>query len=256
MKRAIKTREKLLDAAVDLFAANRFGGTSIRDIARMTDMTIPNIYYHFGSKEGLLIAILERAMQQIVERSPERSLAEEISSLWNVLTILRTHFDLLVNVGRKEADILFLEEEHVLGSGSLPDRAHEHVRRELRGLQTLGYVNQKNLTVLAFNIFGVINWHLRWYKPDGKDASTRSRKRWSPLCCSGCQECPAPNSLHRAKQDSAILKGAAQPLAPSLRSILCRLMLPGSGSERLTRPCAFRSSNSRISAMCENSFNR
>ena len=41
-------------------------------------------------------------------------------------------------------------------------------RAELRGLQTLGYVNQKNLTVLAFNIFGVINWHLRWYKPDGK----------------------------------------------------------------------------------------
>ena len=119
MKRAIKTREKLLDAAVDLFAANGFGGTSIRDIARMTDMTIPNIYYHFGSKEGLLIAILERAMQQIVSGLGEVVGRRDLEPLERFKLLLRTHFDLLVNVGRKEADILFLEEEHVSGSGSL-----------------------------------------------------------------------------------------------------------------------------------------
>ena len=169
MKRAIKTREKLLDAAVDLFAANGFGGTSIRDIARMTDMTIPNIYYHFGSKEGLLIAILERAMQQIVSGLGEVVGRRDLQPLERFKLLLKTHFDLLVNVGRKEADILFLEEEHVSRVRKpFQIELMNMYREELRGLQTLGYVNQKNLTVLAFNIFGVINWHLRWYKPDGK----------------------------------------------------------------------------------------
>jgi hypothetical protein len=40
-------------------------------------------------------------------------------------------------------------------------------RRELETLRSAGYVKQKDITVLAFNILGTINWHLRWYKPDG-----------------------------------------------------------------------------------------
>jgi len=165
----MRTREKLLDAAVDLFAANGFGGTSIRDIARLTGMTIPNIYYHFGSKEGLLIAILERATQQIVSGLGEVVARSDLQPLDRFKLLLKTHFDLLINVGRKEADILFLEEEHVsrFRKPFQIDLLNIY-RGELRNLQALGYVNQKNITVLAFNIFGVINWHLRWYKPDGK----------------------------------------------------------------------------------------
>ncbi len=169
MKGSMRTREKLLDAAVDLFAANGFGGTSIRDIARLTGMTIPNIYYHFGSKEGLLIAILERATQQIVSGLGEVVARSDLQPLDRFKLLLKTHFDLLINVGRKEADILFLEEEHVsrFRKPFQIDLLNIY-RGELRNLQALGYVNQKNITVLAFNIFGVINWHLRWYKPDGK----------------------------------------------------------------------------------------
>ena len=169
MKGSMRTREKLLDAAVDLFAANGFGGTSIRDIARLTGMTIPNIYYHFGSKEGLLIAILERATHQIVSGLGEVVARSDLQPLDRFKLLLKTHFDLLINVGRKEADILFLEEEHVsrFRKPFQIDLLNIY-RGELRNLQALGYVNQKNITVLAFNIFGVINWHLRWYKPDGK----------------------------------------------------------------------------------------
>ncbi len=169
IKGAIKTREKLLDAAVDLFSSNGFGGTSIRDIARLTGMTVPNIYYHFGSKEGLLVAILERATKQIVDGLGEVVARTDLEPLDRFKLLLKTHFDLLVNVGRKEADILFLEEEHVsrFRKPFQIDLMNMY-RKELRNLQHLGYVNQKNVTVLAFNIFGVINWHLRWYKPEGK----------------------------------------------------------------------------------------
>lgn len=39
---------------------------------------------------------------------------------------------------------------------------------ELAGLKKAGHVRARNLTVTAFNIFGVINWSLRWYRPDGR----------------------------------------------------------------------------------------
>ena len=54
-----KTPQKIIDAAVKLFAVNGFKGTSIRNIAKITGMTISNIYYYLGNKEGLLFAILE-----------------------------------------------------------------------------------------------------------------------------------------------------------------------------------------------------
>jgi len=162
------TREKLLDASVELFSSSGFNSTSIRDIAKRTGMTISNIYYHFGSKEGLLLAILEREMHRIVE-DLSRVISTDLEPLERFKLLLKTHFDLLLNTGRKEAEILFLEEEHVarLRKQFQIDLLNIY-RKELRNLQSAGYVNYKNLTVLAFHIFGVINWHLRWYKPGGQ----------------------------------------------------------------------------------------
>ncbi len=162
------TAEKLLDAAVELFAANGFNATSIRDIAGLTGMTISNIYYHYGSKEGLLNAILERATRRIVDGLTE-VVNRDMDPLERFKLLLNTHFDLLVNIGRKEANILFLEEEYV-SRFRKPFQIEllDIYRKELQTLQSLGYVSQENLTILAFNVFGVINWHLRWYKPEGK----------------------------------------------------------------------------------------
>lgn len=163
-----RTQEKLLDAAVELFSANGFNGTSVRDIAKHAGMTISNIYYYYGSKEGLLVAILERATREIVDRLRQAVICD-LKPLERFKLLLKTHFDHLINVARKEADVLFLEEENV--SRFVKPFQIELMniyRTELEGLQSLGYIKQKNITILAFSIFGVINWHLRWYKPGGK----------------------------------------------------------------------------------------
>jgi len=204
MKGTTKTPEKLLDAAVDLFAANGFGGTSIRDIARLTGMTVPNIYYHFGNKEGLLIAILERATRQIVEGLNQVVTQTDLDPLDRFKLLLKTHFDLLINVGRKEADILFLEEEHVSRFRKpFQIELMNIYRRELQTLQALGYVNQKNLTVLAFNIFGVINWHLRWYKADGKMTFDEIKEEMTSFVLFGMSGVPR-SKLPRGKRLSGL----------------------------------------------------
>ncbi|WP_201154875.1 TetR/AcrR family transcriptional regulator [Rhodothalassium salexigens] len=50
-------RQALLDAAASLFVAKGYAGTSIRDIAAAVDMLPGSVYYHFASKEQLLMAV-------------------------------------------------------------------------------------------------------------------------------------------------------------------------------------------------------
>jgi AcrR family transcriptional regulator len=55
-----ETRERILDAAEVLFADLGISGTSMRRLTRHADVNLAAAHYHFGSKEGLLDAVIER----------------------------------------------------------------------------------------------------------------------------------------------------------------------------------------------------
>lgn len=56
---------RLLHAAVRVFDRKGYAGASVREVAEMAGVTKPALYYHFGSKEGLLLAILRQAQQEL-----------------------------------------------------------------------------------------------------------------------------------------------------------------------------------------------
>ena len=167
-KRAKETPQKLLDVAINLFATKGFKGTSIRDIARDTGMTISGIYYYFGNKEGLLYAILEKSANDLVNKL--RLAAEsDLEPLERFKLLVKTHFNLLVGEHMKESKILWIEAEELTRvSKQYQIEILNIYRQELKKLKKLGYIKSNNITIQAFNIFAVINWHLRWYKPEGR----------------------------------------------------------------------------------------
>lgn len=57
-------REQLLAAAVRLFAQKGYAATTVRDILRAAGVTAPVLYYHFGSKEGLFLALAEEGLRK------------------------------------------------------------------------------------------------------------------------------------------------------------------------------------------------
>jgi AcrR family transcriptional regulator len=67
-------RTRLLNAAVRVFDRKGYAAASVREVAEMAGVTKPALYYHFGSKEGLLLAILEQAKRE-VDAAIERALA-------------------------------------------------------------------------------------------------------------------------------------------------------------------------------------
>ncbi len=54
---ANSTRERILDVALDLFVAQGYDGTSLRQIAEQLGVTKAALYYHFESKEDILRAL-------------------------------------------------------------------------------------------------------------------------------------------------------------------------------------------------------
>jgi AcrR family transcriptional regulator len=53
------TRRAIEQTAVRLFYANGYHGTSIRDIAREADVGIATLFHHHGSKQELLVGIMD-----------------------------------------------------------------------------------------------------------------------------------------------------------------------------------------------------
>ncbi|MEH6889202.1 forespore capture DNA-binding protein RefZ [Bacillus sp. JJ864] len=49
-----QARQKIIDAAISLFYAKGYNGTSVRDIAKQADVNAANISYYFSGKQGLL----------------------------------------------------------------------------------------------------------------------------------------------------------------------------------------------------------
>lgn len=54
-------RDRVLDAASGLMSRRGFSGTSIAAICEKAGVGPPTIYWHFGDKEGLFAAVMERA---------------------------------------------------------------------------------------------------------------------------------------------------------------------------------------------------
>ena len=53
------TRQEILDTALELFADQGYDKTSLREIAERIGVTKAALYYHFRSKEDILLALVE-----------------------------------------------------------------------------------------------------------------------------------------------------------------------------------------------------
>ncbi len=66
--RGAETRERLLDAAEQIFAERGFEGASMRAVTQAAGASVSAANYHFGSKEALLRATLLRRVGPLNER--------------------------------------------------------------------------------------------------------------------------------------------------------------------------------------------
>jgi AcrR family transcriptional regulator len=82
LERGRSTRAQLLAAAGAVLSEQGYTATSMRAVADRAGMRLSLVHYHFGSKRGLLLAVLDDLTEQLLERqqsmfSDDRPFAEQ-----------------------------------------------------------------------------------------------------------------------------------------------------------------------------------
>jgi TetR/AcrR family transcriptional regulator len=61
---ALRTHDRILKKALELFSERGYDATSVREICEAAGITKPTLYYFYGSKEGVYRAIVEGALER------------------------------------------------------------------------------------------------------------------------------------------------------------------------------------------------
>lgn len=114
-------RRQLLDAALQLFAANGISSTSLREIRLAANQrNAAALQYHFTDKDGLLRALLERELPLLVERRAELLAAAD--DLWSIAAVFVLPFaEMATGSDHERAVVQFLGQLHDDTSLSLDD---------------------------------------------------------------------------------------------------------------------------------------
>ncbi len=170
-------QERLLEVAIELFAVHGFAGTSIRDIAGAAGCSIANVYHHFASKEALWLAILARSIDDLPGRLRDAA-AAGTDPRDRFERLVRAHVG-IAEIYPREAQILFIGDERRSPEGNRASRALQRdvvaiYVAAIAALAEAGLARAGPLRIMALNVLGVINWHLRWAAPDAAPATRRA----------------------------------------------------------------------------------
>ncbi|WP_263385602.1 CerR family C-terminal domain-containing protein [Granulicella arctica] len=106
-ERGRTTHAKLLDVATGLFSERGFDGVSTREIANAAGTTLPSIAHHFGSKQGLYLAVFSSISEEM-ERQLSPVLAAATDALRDISMSHARALEVLQDLLRVHAKVLLL----------------------------------------------------------------------------------------------------------------------------------------------------
>lgn len=176
MVEQLSRRRAIEDVASDLFRANGYAGTSVRDIARALSLQGASLYAHVTSKEAVLWAIVDRAATRF-EAAADR--AESESELRRpgdpveaLAALVRAHVLVLTeDVG---AASVFVTEWRALGSErrqailARRDAYEARFRRPIAEGIAIGAFAIVDPAIASTVLLTSLNGVATWYDPEGR----------------------------------------------------------------------------------------
>ena len=160
----------LLSSAAREFAQRGYDRTSMRDLARVSGISLAGVYYYVQSKEELLFLIQSRNFEAVIAgmREALRGVSNPVERLQrfvdNHLDYFVTHMSEMKVLSR-EADAL---------EGDFLQRVNDMKRQYTRVLMDVLADIEKthgpahaSRRVAAYSLFGMMNWIYTWYDPLG-----------------------------------------------------------------------------------------
>ncbi|EAQ02473.1 transcriptional regulator, TetR family protein [Pseudooceanicola batsensis HTCC2597] len=175
-------RVGVLDISARLFREQGYGAVSLRKIAGAAGIKAASIYYHFGSKDEIVVAVLDRgirvvhdSMRQAVSALPENTGAEAI-----LRTAIQAHLRALLDLSDyTSANVrIFGQVPQPVRDANLPLRRAYEAEWDalLTRLRDDGALKRDvDIRRLRLMLIGALNATLDWFDPDRGSADALSR---------------------------------------------------------------------------------
>jgi TetR/AcrR family transcriptional regulator len=162
-------REALLRAAVSAFNRQGFNQTSLEEIAQKLGVTKAALYYYFPTKNALLAACFDRAME-MARDSLAAAKREGRNGREKLILMFRRYLETMTG---ELTESLLLTEEHALTPRERNKliEQRDSLEAELRDLVKEGIRDGSIVTcdpkLTIFLMLGAINWVPKWFTPKG-----------------------------------------------------------------------------------------
>ncbi|MGM0898467.1 MAG: TetR family transcriptional regulator [Bacillota bacterium] len=161
-----------MQKSIALFVDKGYSATSIQDIVDALGVTKGSFYYHYKSKEALLMDIHQQYIDELLMRQ-QRILGTEASAKEKLSEIVH----LLIGDMEKQgpiANVYFRELRHLKEENAKTIRTKRAEFREqiaavlIAGIESGEFRRGLNPKMIAFAVLGVTNWSYQWFQPGGE----------------------------------------------------------------------------------------
>ena len=172
----IERRQRLLAAAAEVFKDKGLDATSISDIAERMGADRASVYYYYGSKQEIFLALVRQAVEEIVLASESIAAAGESPTVRlqrlveSQLEAYERHYPFIhlyiqEDMNRVPGDGTTAGEE-LKALGLRYETAIERITRD--GVTSGEFRPDLDARLVMFAILGAVNWTHRWFVPGGR----------------------------------------------------------------------------------------
>jgi AcrR family transcriptional regulator len=159
----------ILDAAAQLFRQKGYRVTSMRDIAAASGMLAGSLYYHFASKEELLVAVYAEGVRRI-SVSVRAVLARDLDPWARLEAVCAAHLAALLEDSDYAQVVIRVRPDD---APDVADRLialrDDYERLFTQALTKLPLVPRTDRRSLRLMLLGALNWSQTWYR-SGRDS--------------------------------------------------------------------------------------
>jgi AcrR family transcriptional regulator len=164
-------REELLRVSARLFRQKGFDGTSIRDISSAAGMQSGSPFYHFKTKQDILVAVMEEGLTDGLRITGE-VMALDAPPEDKLVRMIRTQLGTILDDAHDFVPVLHYEWRALTPANrrrilALKDRYDALWQRLIDDLQGAGHM-PGDAQLMRLLILGAVNWVATWYTPGGR----------------------------------------------------------------------------------------
>ncbi len=168
-------RQHLLDAAAGLICRRGYHATSMRDIGRATDMLPGSIYYHFGSKEELLVAVYTEGVRRIAERV-DGAVARATDPMKRLETACVAHLEMLLTDSDYARVVVRVLPEDAPAVSTRLTALRDDYEERFRTLIAALALPRGRRRYARLTLLGALNGAQTWYRPGGDSPAHIARR--------------------------------------------------------------------------------